>query len=485
MDMIFELPNCNPRDSGRPSAQAIYELLRSAILNGELATGCRLPPTRHSAKRFGLSRSTMVAIYERLGTDELIEPRRGSGTYVSFRRPGHDPAAHRSALVSPPAWLVEFMERRARSWPRRPLQAHSGNAIELRPGFVDPKLFPFDRFRRSMAKALRQMERSPFIHGSDERFQGNHGLRCAIADHAALMRSLACDPDNMVITSGAQQAMDLLASTLVERGNTVVAMEHPRHAPIAEPFAAAGASIRAVPVDRDGMIVDLIPDDARIICVSPSNQFPLGVAMSAERRRQLLAFSKKRNCLIIEDDYGGELRTGGDPLQPLHSHDPERTFYVGTFSTSMLPSFRLGYLIAPGWALEPLIGAKRLGEWQSSSVIQAAAAAFIMDGHHSAHVARMRTLYADRKAAMIQAIDARFGGFLKPLPSSYGLHLSAIGNPAINWSSVSERARQDRIHVRPLSQFYEAEPQSGLVFGIGAEPEERLRLAIERLAGFI
>lgn len=483
--MIFELPNCNPTNMGRPSAQAVYDLLRSAILNGELGSGSKLPPTRISGKRFGLSRSTMVSIYERLCAEELVEARRGSGTYVSLRLRAVRPSGNRTPRTSPPAWLVESIERRGEPLRGQKLQAHSSDAIELRPGYVDPKLFPFDRFRRSMVKALRQMERSPSILGMEETCQGDPRLQAAIASHAALMRAISCDPDDVVITSGAQQAMDLLARTLVERGSTVVAIEEPRHAPLVEPFAAAGAAIRLVPVDRDGIIVDLIPDDANIVCASPSGQFPLGVTMSADRRRQLHALSKTRNCLIVEDDYGGEFRTGGDPQQALYSLAPDRTFYVGTFSTSMLPSFRLGYLIAPDWGQDPLISAQRRGEWQSSSVMQAAAAIFITDGHLSAHIARMRTLYADRKKALADAIDKSFGEFLRPLPSGYGLHLSAIGNPAINWTSVSERARQDRIHVRPISRYYEAAPQSGLVFGIGAEPRERLRLAIERLATYI
>ncbi|HEU4957627.1 MAG TPA: PLP-dependent aminotransferase family protein [Sphingomicrobium sp.] len=485
MDLIFELPPYIPANAGRPSAQAIYELLRSAILNGELAAGCRLPPTRLAGQRFGLSRSTMVAIYERLAAEELIDARRGSGTFISLRPDRVQNPGNRSAKPAPPAWFVESMERKTGPSSDRSSQIHSRDEIELRPGFVDPALFPFDKFRRSTAKALRYMERTPSIHGSEERCQGDHRLRRAIADHATLMRAMACSPDDMVITSGAQQGLDLLARTLVEAGNTVVAIEEPRYTPLAEPFAAAGAVIRFVPVDQDGMIVDLIPGDAKIICVSPSSQFPLGVAMSADRRRQLVAFAKERNILLVEDDYGGELRTGGDPLPTLYSLDPAVTIYVGTFAPCMFPSFRLGYLIAPAWAVDPLVRAKTHSEWQSSSVIQAAAASFITDGYLSAHVARMRSLYRDRKSALIDAIDGKFGEFLRPLPSSYGLNLSAIGNPAINWKAVSERARLSGIQVRSCSQYWEATPRPGLVFGVGVEPEDRLRLAVERLAALI
>lgn len=485
MDMIFELPNCNPTNARRPSAQAIYELLRSAILNGELGGGCRLPPTRLSGKRFGLSRSTMVSIYERLGAEDLIESRRGSGTYVSIRPHDLHPAGDRSGKASPPAWIVHLMERKSGPSLGQAHQNHYGDAIELRPGLVDPRLFPFDQFRRSMAKALRHMERAPFVRGFEGRCQGELKLRRAIADHVALTRAIACSPDEVLITAGAQKAMDVLARTLVERGTTVVAIEGARHATHAEPFEAAGAEIRPVPVDREGMVVDLIPNDANIICVSPSSQPFLGVALSADRRRQLHALSKERNCLLIEDDCGGELRTGGNPFKALYSLDPDRTFHVGTFSTSMIPSFRLGYLITPIWAIDPLISARRYGEWQSSSVMQAAAASFIADGYLSAHIARMRTIYADRKQALAEAIDTKFGEFLRPLPSVYGLHLSAIGNPAINWKSVADRARRQHIHVGPLSQLCGAAPQSGLQFGIGVEPKERLKTAIERLAALI
>lgn len=483
--MIFELPNCNPVNAGRPTAQAIYELLRSAILNGELPPGRRLPPTRDSAQRFGLSRSTMVAVYDRLCTEELIESRHGSGTYVSFRRPSFQPASGQSAPASPPPWLIESLERKTGSPTERLAGALPDDAIELRPGFLDPTLFPFDRFRRSTAKALRQMERTPLLNGPHAHCQGDPRLRRAVADHVALMRALACNPDNILITSGARQAIGLLARALVEREKCVVAIEEPRHGSLLDPFEAMGATICPVPVDRDGLVVDLIPPEASIICVSPACQFPLGVTLSPDRRRQLLAHARAQKCLIIEDDYCGELRTSGEPLKTLCSHDADSIFHVGTFSAAMLPSFRLGYLIAPAWAVRMLVRVRRQDEWQASSVMQAAAACFIADGHLSAHIARMRTIYADRKAAVAKAINGRFGDFLSPLPSNYGLHLAAIGNPAINWKSVCERARRKQIHVQTLARYFDAVPQPGLVFSVGAEPRERLLLAIDRLARLI
>ncbi|HEU0310879.1 MAG TPA: PLP-dependent aminotransferase family protein [Sphingomicrobium sp.] len=485
MEPIFELPHRNRSDSNQPKAQAVYELLKSAILCGELSSGCRLPPTRTSGKRFGLSRSTMVSIYERLATEDLIEARRGSGTFVALRPDRVHPPDVLAEKPSPPSWLAESLGHKTRQWQNRAAHRQPGTDFELRPGRVDPKQFPFDRFRRSMAKALRQMERSPANYELEQLNQGDHRFRRAIADHATLMRALVCDPERILVTSGAQQALDLLARTLVVSGSTVVAIEDPCFGPLVEPFISAGARIHRIPVDREGMVVDLIPDDTKLVCVAPSSQFPLGITMSANRRHQLVALARDRNVLIIEDDYGGELRTGGSPLKTLYSHDPSNVFYIGTFSVSMFPSFRLGFVVSPEWAMLPLVRAKSHNDWQSSSVVQAAAAAFIIDGYLSAHIAKMRTIYKGRKLAVINAIDGSFGELLRPIPSAYGVHLAAVGNPTIDWQSVSSRAQHAGVQVFSLAQFYAQVPAPGLVFGVGVEPEERLRAAVERLASLI
>lgn len=482
MDLIFELPNRIPADAKRPTAQAIYELLKTAILSGELAAGCRLPPTRAAGEQFGLSRNTMVSIYERLAAEDLIEARRGSGTFVAPLADLARPSDNHADKSSPPAWFAESVARNSRYWPNRSPPSQISDEFELRPGCVDPRLFPFDKFRRSMAKALRQMERSSSIYEQLEQSQGDYRLRHSIADHVTLMRALVCDPEDILVTSGTQQTLDILARTLVETNQTVVAIEEPFFGPLIEPFIAAGARLRRIPVDDEGMVVEAIPDDVKIVCVAPSNQFPLGVAMSAQRRQQLHAFARERNVLIIEDDYGGELRTSGEPLKTLYSHDPSIVFYVGTFSLSMFPSFRLGFMIPPKWALGPLTRAKSHGDWQSSSVVQAAAASFIKDGYLSAHVAKMRTIYKDRKSVLLDAIQTNFGGNLRPFHSTYGIHFTAIGNPAIDWVAVSSRAETCGILVRPLARYCSGPPQPGLVFGIGMEGEQRLRLAIDRLA---
>jgi GntR family transcriptional regulator/MocR family aminotransferase len=485
MDLIFELPFEHRPGSPRPTAKAVYELLKNAIIRGELAPGTRLPPTRASCGHFNLSRNTMVAIYERLATESLIVARRGAGTFVA-PQPDHDrlvvdrEQSDRDNL--PETWFPRSSARPNHFASEGAGRQEPINGHDLRPGLVDPLLFPFDKFRRSMAKALRAMERSSSIHRGTELSQGNRHLRCSVADHITLMRAMACDPSDIAITSGAQQAFDLLARVLVEPGKTKVAVEEPCYRPLMAPFAAAGAKILPVPVDDQGLVVEQIPDDADIVCVCPSSQFPLGVALSIERRRQLLAWAGQRNALIIEDDYGGEFRTGNGPLKPLYAQGADNIFYVGTFSTSMFPSLRLGFLVSPRWAVGSLIEAKCLNDWHSSSVVQAATATFIDDGHLSAHIARMRNIYRQRRTAAFAALDAEFGELLRPLSSSYGMHVAAIGASRVDWDGVAAAAVSQGIRVRSLSRYYEANPQPGLVIGLGRECDERLLAAIRKLA---
>ena len=492
MELIFELPVEAPADRQRLSAHAVYELLKRAILSGTLPPGTKLPPTRSAGDHFLLSRNTIIAIYERLGAEGLVIARRGSGTFVapSIERTRTEADESRNRVPPPglalsQVWSSDAVARKMRFWVGQGSPGRLGQGIELRPGLVDPTLFPFDEFRRCMAKALRHMERSPARSNSSLGYQGNYQLRQAIADHVALMRAMACHPDAVIVTSGAQQAFDLLARVFVEAGQTVVAVEEPGYPPIAAPFIAAGAKVVPVPVDHEGIVVDKIPAETKLVCVTPAHQFPLGVQMSAERRQQLWKFAEDAQALIIEDDYDGEFRTNGQPFKALYGPGAsERIFYVGTFSKCMFPSLRLGYLIAPEWALETLIVAKNCADWYTSSIVQTAMAAFIAQGHLSAHVARMRSVYRERKAVVLEAVEAHFGGKLRPFESSYGVHLSAEGTPEIDWEKTVQKAQEGGVQIHTLARYYSGTPSPGLLFGLGAEPKERLQVAIERLAGF-
>jgi GntR family transcriptional regulator/MocR family aminotransferase len=488
MEIVFELPVDLPRIRHRPSAQAVYGLLKSAIMAGELAPNSKLPPTRWAGSHFRLSRNTIVAIYERLASEGLVVSRRGSGTYVAaVRRRSKPEQCGKQTLDARtfvrPEWCDNLVRRNM--WFGAPDSTRSPppEEIELRPGLVDLALFPFDEFRRCMVKTLRRMERSPAGSGCPQPYQGDFRLREAIADHVALLRSLVCDPDDIVVTSGTQQAFDLVARVFVEPHRTLVALEDPCYPPLVATLKAAGALICPVPVDSEGIIVEQIPSDAKLIFACPSNQFPLGITMSEKRRRELHEFSRKRHALIIEDDYDGEFRTKGEPLRAIYSQEPaDLAFYIGSFSKCMFPGVRLGYVIAPRWAIEPLCLAKNCTDWHSSSVMQAATASFISDGHLSAHVAKMRTTYRNRIAALLDALSEKFDGLLRPIAPNYGTHVSAAGDPAVNWDAVAARAQANGVQLHSLSRYHFDEGRPGLLFAVGAESEARLRLAVDRLS---
>lgn len=491
MEIVFELPINLPRVRRSPSTQAIYELLKTAIMAGELPPNSKLPPTRWAGRHFRLSRNTIVSIYERLASEGLVVSRRGSGTYVSpIRRRSNTERSRKPAVDAAtfirPEWRDSSIWRNMWFCTDDPARDSPPDDLELRPGLVDLTMFPFDQFRRCMVKTLRRMERSPPGAGCPQPFQGDFGLRRAIGDHVALMRSLVCDPDDIIVTSGTQQAFDLVTRVFVEPHRTLVAVEDPCYPPLVATLKAAGALICPVPVDAEGIIVEQIPGEAKLIFACPSNQFPLGITMSARRRRKLHEFSRSQRALIIEDDYDGEFRTKGEPLKAIYSQEPaDLAFYIGSFSKCMFPGVRLGYVIAPHWAIDPMVLAKNITDWHSSSVIQAATASFISEGHLSTHVAKMRTAYRNRIAALLDALAAKFDGTLQPIVPDYGTHVSAAGDPAVDWDAVAARAQASGVQVHSLSRYYLNEGRPGLLFAVGTEPEARLRLAVDRLASIV
>ncbi|HEX6661769.1 MAG TPA: PLP-dependent aminotransferase family protein [Sphingomicrobium sp.] len=491
MEIVFELPVDLPRVRHSPSTQAVYELLKTAIMAGELAPNSKLPPTRWAGRHFRLSRNTIVSIYERLASEGLVVSRRGSGTYVAAIRRRSNPEPSRKQSVDAaafvrPEWRDGSIRRNMWFHSEQSLRDPSPNQLELRPGLVDLALFPFDEFRRCMVKTLRRMERSPPGPGCPQPYQGDFRLREAIADHVALMRSLVCEPDDIVVTSGTQQAFDLVSRVFVEPHRTLVALEDPCYPPLVATLKAAGALICPVPVDSEGIVVEQIPSEAKLIFACPSNQFPLGITMSAKRRRKLHEFARQRRALIVEDDYDGEFRTKGEPLKAIYSQEPtDLVFYIGSFSKCMFPGMRLGYVIAPRWAIDPLVLAKNCTDLHSSSVMQAAAASFISEGHLSAHVAKMRATYRGRITALLEALWTKFGERLRPIAPNYGTHVSAEGDPAVDWDAVAAKAQANGVQLHSLSRYYLGDGRPGLLFAVGTESEARLRLAVERLASLV
>ena len=283
--------------------------------------------------------------------------------------------------------------------------------------------FPHEVWRRLASHALRTWSKSPFAYTPS---RGIATLREAIAQHVAFARAVVCTADDIVVTSGAQQAFDLVTRAFVRAGETRVAVEEPGYPPARAALIAAGAKIVPVPVDDEGLVVERLPRGVRIIFVTPSHQSPTGVALSLRRRMALLEYARRNDAIIVEDDYDGEFVFGARPLDALQMLDRDaRVFYVGTFSKSLFPSLRKGFIVVPEWARDALIAVKHSTDAHSDALTQNILSAFILDGHMARHVRRMRSIYATRRIALLHGIERHLSDWLDPIASEAGLHLAA------------------------------------------------------------
>jgi GntR family transcriptional regulator/MocR family aminotransferase len=472
-DLDLRLP---PRGSGGVLA-SLHRQLRSAILDGRLKAGVRLPATRALAQIAGVSRNTAIAAYELLLAEGYIASRQGSGTFVAPRagrlpRPMHVGPTRAGSLVRKlqPAWRGAA--------PVLP----GGTAVrfDFRPGYPDQDGFPLDIWRRLTLRSLRRAHRTS---GSMIDPQGDPRLREGVAAHVSVTRAVACTAEDVVITAGAQQAFDLLARVLVAPGRTVVAFEDPCYVSLRAAFTSVGAVARNVPVDAEGIMVERCPRRVDIVAVAPSHQFPLGVTMSSDRRSALLDHARRAGAVIIEDDYDGEFRLSGRPVDALKTLDRDgRVFYVGTFSKSLFPSLRVGYIVAPPWARAALVAAKQISNWNVAPTTQSVVADFIAEGHLARHVRRMRRVYAERHRRLLDAIDTHLADRLQPVPSLAGLHLCAAVRHPRSAQRWAEAAAHQGIRIEPLSRHaFSAKSSNGLILGFGLLDTTAIESAIVAL----
>lgn len=473
MSDLFELAFEPPAKGSRRSADVVYLQLRAAILDGRLVAGAKLPVERQSAVFFGVSRNTVARAYAKLAIEGLVQSRQGAGTYVA-------PQKNRAMRQRTPAaaggdgrlnalWREPEVVGALNFWHDK--QGNMAHAfLDFRPALVDPRLFPFEIFRRVSAQQLRRMELKPPGFKSPQGNQGHYPLRAAIAAHIGVSRAVVCEPDDVLVTAGAQQAFDLLARVLVTPGVTTVAMEDPGYPPMRAAFLAAGAKIVPVPVDEQGLVVDALPLPVQIICVCPSHQFPLGVAMSAPRRATLLAFARRHGAVVVEDDYDGEFRYDGAPLQALRSAaTADDVFYVGTFSKCMLPALRLGFVVVPPWAMPALTTAKNCVDWHCPTLTQMAVARFMAEGHLVRHVRRLRDVYRKRRDLVWEILQADFSDQLLPVQSHYGMHVAAFSTRAKSLKRATASLLESNMQLHSFERYFHGAPTAeGLVFGYGA-----------------
>jgi GntR family transcriptional regulator/MocR family aminotransferase len=462
--------------ASRGRSAQVYQQIRTAILDGRLRAGEPLPPSRELAERLQIARNTVLMAYDQLAGEGFVTGKVGAGTFVSGSLPdrGDDRSAVGSAVgVLRPRVFWDVFEA-------PPDLSATAPPFDFRAGLPDARLFPYETWRRLMSLALRPPAAGTGHYGEPA---GHPGLRAAIVRHVGVSRGVHTDPVDVIITNGIQQAIDLIGRVLLDHG-ACAAVENPGYPPARLLLESLGARVVTVPVDDEGLVVDALPDDVQLVYVHPSHQFPLGLAMSLRRRMALLAWAARHGAAIIEDDYDSEFRFAGHPLEPLHNLDRDgRVIYVGSFSKSMLPTLRLGFLVTPPSLRHALRNAKFLSDWHTSLPSQAALARFIDEGKLARHIRKMRVQYLARYQRIRDVLGRDFDGMLKPIPSSAGLHLCAIsqtGTPEDTLNAI-ERARSAGVALFPLSDFTIGEAQPGLVIGYGAIPLERIDEGLHRL----
>lgn len=470
----FDLQVSARRD--RTLTRDLQQQLRDAILDGRLKAGSALPATRKMADALGIARNTVINAYDLLIAEGYLSSRRGATPIVSMN------ASRR---------LASKRER------RRPLDRIHLNATwnglsahpqpiglperSFRIGIPEHRFFPHDVWRRLASRSLREWSKLPFTYHPTE---GLPELRDAIAHHVAFARAVVCESEDVVVTSGAQQAFDLLARALIKADGTRVAVEQPCYASMRSALEAAGARVIAIPVDNEGLRVDLLPADVRIVSVTPSHQAPTGVPLSLARRAALLEFAYRNEAVVIEDDYDGEFRFGGRPLDALQTLDREaRVFYVGTFSKILCPSLRKGFIVSPPWARRAIVRFKECADSHCDFSTQRTLALFISEGHLVRYVRRMMPIYAARREALLHGIDRHLSQWLEPIPSEAGLHLTARIRKASMVKAVQRNAERFTPGARILTRHVSAtSSEPSISFGYGVIDTQEIKPALARLA---
>lgn len=467
-----------PKRGSRQLLRSVHQQIRAGIVAGRLKPGFRMPGSRTLAEQIGVSRNCAVAVYDRLLREGYVTARSGGGTFVVD-------IGRTRRLEPPPAAAREMVERLTRYWRTEQPIVRSRPAGDFTFDFVvglpDKSELPFEMWRRLSARALRGLSRAPAAYMEPE---GREVLRDAIAKHVSFVRAVACTKADVIVTSGAQQAFDLLARIIVVPGRTTVAVEEPGYPPMRWAFEGHGVQLAPVPVDEEGIIVEQIPRTARLVCVTPSHQFPMGPAMSARRRTQLLEFAHRNGALILEDDYDGEFNHGGRPLDALQTLDRTQcVFYVGTFSKSLFPALRLGFVVAPEWARNALIAAKQRCDWHGAALAQDSLASFMSEGHLARHVRRMRGIYSQRRQLLEASLKRHFPHDLRVVNAEGGLHITTILRQERPAERIAQAAAEDRLRVIPISRYsLLKESPNGLVFGLGMIPTHRIDAGVARLA---
>jgi GntR family transcriptional regulator/MocR family aminotransferase len=473
------------RGAAMPLSRQLAAALRTAIAEGRLGAGARLPSTRALAAELGLARSTVVGVFEQLAAEGYIAAQPGSGYFV-------------------PASLVDAQPRENGIATRpmaRPLSRHGALLRELNPQVrtpprpfelghadIDPRLVAV--WKRLASHALSGCSRLSWQYGDP---QGEPVLRQAIAEYLAAARGVRCRPEQIVVTSGTQQGLSLAARVLLDPGDRAW-VEDPCYRAALDILRAAEAEIVPIAVDEQGLDIGAMPQQdgpnrprARLVYTTPSRQYPLGMAMPLARRMALLAWAESEGAWIIEDDYESEFQKPAQMLPSLQGLDRAgRVIYLGTFSKLLFPALRLGYAVLPEDLVRPFTAARHLADRQSSSLLQAIMTEFILGGHFARHLKLMRQVYMARQEFLIEQVARHLGGLIEIRPQGCGMYLTAALPGARSDRAVADALAAADVGVLPLSALTLKTPRPpALVLGYAGHGEAAITRAVERMASVL
>ncbi len=476
MDYQFLFDRYQPSHSGVKQSQQrrLYACLREAILNGNLAVGTKLPGSRSLAAELKIARNTALYAYEQLVAEGLLQTHDGSTRVALNLCAGNPHRDERDSKLRP-------ISRRAQltPWPTDP----HGAFAAFMPGVPSLPDFPLHAWRRCVERSWRNLSYNQLDYAD---VTGEPELRNAIVEHLTTTRGVRCTAAQIFITDGTQQSLGICAHALANAGE-MVWIENPGYGGAFQSLKAAELTVRGIKVDEQG----IAPDEAdweqfppKLIYTTPSHQFPLGSVMSIERRMALIESAQRTGAIIIEDDYDSEFRRDGPPLpamQGLVADAP--VIYLGTFSKTLFPALRIGYMIVPKGLAEPFAGMLRLGHLRGRSADQLALAEFLRAGHFSHHLKKMRRIYAARRDALVAAIHKHLGGVATIYGGSSGIHITIALPESLSDVSISNAVLAQGVYVQPLSKLATGEILcNGLMLGYAQVPEADMEKYIVLLA---
>lgn len=479
------------RQDRQPLYRQLYAEIRKSILAGQMLPGMQLPPSRDFCQALQISRQTVLNAYDQLLAEGYLRGSVGQGTFVNEDLPAIAQRGKTKVNDISTTKLLDRISRRGLQHidPRGSTRFHQGSVRAFRVSMPDLDLFPFDIWARLEARHCRH-PKGQLGYGDPA---GHLALRELLAVYLKAVRGVNCSPEQILITSGSQQALYLLSTMLLDPGEKAV-VEYPCYRGTTAALHAAQADICAVPVDDEGMDVEYAArhyPDARVAFVTPSHQMPLGMTMSLQRRMALLEWAQARAVWIVEDDYDSEYRFGSSPLASLQSLDTHQSvIYVGTLSKVLFPGLRLGYLVLPEKLLEPMIQAKAVIDKHTSIMPQMTLADFIAEGHFGRHIKRTRKVYAERQACLVNCLEKELADELVCGAQDGGLDLAVYFKHAYDEAQIIEAGQEIGLELRGLGHYADvpgktnrpAESPGGLLLGFASLTCAEIERSVSKLA---